>query len=229
MPPVAPFVPEGFLAYADAVTFVVEQRSALARLLAVGETRGAAAPHGASVAHEAQDWLRHNLAFGDIRMLFVCDVVGVIDMPAAWFETPAAAALSADGRPDGGFLHRGHLFQGHITIEAASLARVVDNAERRSALWRERATGVLHDPRGGARVAVTLRAQPKAGRPHKYDHQWLAIEVANIFYNETTPPLTRAGLIALLQERYHARFGEMPDATTLRPLAREVFQRLGLG
>lgn len=210
------FVPEGYLAYGDAIAFVAERRGAA---VVGGQRRAYAMP-----LDEAVSYLRANLMMGDIRTQFVCDTIGVFDIPALWF---AEAELAPDGRPRDGFHHGGHVFQGHVVVEAIALARAIDNSERRSVISRERRMGVLHDPRAARGVAAAPPAL-KSGRPRKYDYTWLAIEVANIFYNEAKPPTTHAALIDMLLERYQERFGTAPDASTLRPLVREAFRRLGL-
>jgi hypothetical protein len=235
------FMPEGSLAFPDAIALVAERRfaavgargheqlalrAAMARMkpplratLTVPAS-GDGAPmdladlqRKVAATREAQRWLRARLVSGEVKGVFVSRTGGLIDIPDAWWTGRAFDEVALAGSPRDGLLHAGIWHQGHVVVAEAALDQ---------AIARDKA-GALPAP-----TAEPVPHQNRGGRPKEYDYEWLSLEVASIYFNEAQPPKTRAGLVAALQERYDARFGVMPDESTLKRFVRKAFAHLGL-
>ena len=227
------YVPEGSLTFQHALALVAERRSgrqalserehlriaaggnlALHAFRVPGEPGETPQDLAARAKHtqEAAHWLRHRLAAGEVKAHFVCTVVGLLDIAPAWWTGGDFAHIARTGRPRDGFLHNGTWFQGHIVVPQATLEAALDRAKE-----------------GIPFTAAPAPARNTGGRPKTYDYEWLALEVAHIYFNTQKPPATREALIKELQLRYDAKFNRMPDKATLKPFVRQVFERLGLG
>jgi hypothetical protein len=205
------FVPKGFVSFPDAVALFAERRIARA----VG---GDGAPDAAMLADAAR-WLHAEIVGCGIGVQFVADRIGTFDVGADWFARVSVDDLARDGRPRHGYVYKGVRIDGRVVVNARHLTRAIDMAHAARALERARRMGGVRDPR------VVLPGDGRTGRPKTYDFEWLALEVAAIVH-EGLMPASQGALIRLLQERHDARFGTMPDESTLRPLARRAFERL---
>jgi len=232
------YVPEGSLKFLDAVASVAERRFGARALserehlaLRVAATAGRRAAgvfvvpvtsaridtppqdleRRAALTREAARWLRHRLVAGEVKAQFVCEVVGLLDIAPAWWTGRDFDRLARTGRPRLGFLHNGAWFQGHVVVPQSALDVALDRDKAGLPFARDRAP-----------------APNKGGRPKTYDYEWLALEVADIYYNAAKRPATREALIKELQLRYHAKFDRMPDESTMKRFVRKVFARLAL-
>ena len=208
------FVPQGFVSFADAVALFARRRFARA-------ANGEAAPTAEMMADAAR-WLHAEIVSCGIGVQFVADKIGTFDVPADWFAKTDVDDLARDGRPSGGYVHKGVRIDGHVVVDRRHLTRAIDMALAARALERARRMGGVRDPR------IEASLPGRTGRPATYDREWLALEVAVIVQQGLLPD-GQGALVRLLQERHHAAFAVMPDEKTLRPLAKRALERLRRG